>query len=84
MFQSTTKPQEVIPGPALAAEVTRQVGLPVMAIGGITAQAAPEVLAAGARWLAVSSVVCAANDPEAETRRLVELIEGGWHGQPEG
>jgi thiamine-phosphate pyrophosphorylase len=74
MFQSTTKPQEVIPGPALAAEVTRQVGLPVMAIGGITAASAPQVLAAGVRWLAVSSVVCSAEDPEAEMRRLVSLL----------
>jgi thiamine-phosphate pyrophosphorylase len=74
MFQSTTKPQEVIPGPTLAAEVTREAGLPVMAIGGITAETAPAVLAAGVKWLAVSSVVCAAADPEAETRRLVTLL----------
>jgi thiamine-phosphate pyrophosphorylase len=74
MFQSATKPQEVIPGPALAAEVTRQAGMPVMAIGGITPENAPQVLAAGVRWLAVSGVVCAAADPEAETRRMVEEI----------
>jgi thiamine-phosphate pyrophosphorylase len=74
MFQSTTKPQEIIPGPTLAAEVARQVGVPIMAIGGITVETAPPVLAAGVRWLAVSSVVCAAADPQAETRRLVQLI----------
>jgi thiamine-phosphate pyrophosphorylase len=74
MFQSTTKPQEVIPGPALCREVTEHVGLPVMAIGGITAENAGEVLAAGATWLAVSAAVCAAEDPEAETRQLVETI----------
>jgi thiamine-phosphate pyrophosphorylase len=74
MFQSSTKPQEVIPGPGLAAEVAREVGLPIMAIGGITAGNASQVLAAGVKWLAVSSVVCGAADPEAETRRLVELI----------
>ena len=74
MFQSDTKPQEVIPGPALLAEVTRRVGLPVMAIGGITAARAPEVVAAGAAWLAVSAVVCGAQDPEAETRRLVQAV----------
>ena len=74
MFQSSTKPQEVVPGAALAAEVTAKVGLPMMAIGGITAAGAAEVLPAGARWLAVSSAVCAAEDPEAETRRLVQII----------
>jgi thiamine-phosphate pyrophosphorylase len=82
MFQSTTKPQAVVPGPALAVAVTREVGLPVMAIGGITAETAPDVLAAGARWLAVSSVVCAADDPKAQTRRLVELIEASGRGSP--
>ncbi len=74
MFHSSTKPQEVIPGPALAVEVTAKVGLPMMAIGGITAAGAAEVLAAGAGWLAVSSAVCAAEDPEAETRRLVQMV----------
>ncbi len=86
MFQSTTKPQEVIPGPALAAEVARKVGLPVMAIGGITAETAPQVLAAGVRWLAVSNAVCSADDPEEETRRLAEIIEAdrkrGGSGDP--
>jgi thiamine-phosphate pyrophosphorylase len=75
MFQSTTKPQLIIPGPALAAEVVRELGLPLMAIGGITAETAPAVLAAGVKWLAVSSVVCSAADPEAETRRLVALTQ---------
>jgi len=75
MFQSTTKPQPTVPGPDLCREVTRQVGLPVMAIGGITPENAAEVLAAGARWLAVSSAVCAAEDPGEAARRLVERIE---------
>jgi thiamine-phosphate pyrophosphorylase len=74
MYPSDTKPQEVIPGPALLGEVTRAVGLPVMAIGGITAERAAEVVAAGATWLAVSAAVCGADDPEAATRRLVEAI----------
>jgi thiamine-phosphate pyrophosphorylase len=74
MFQTATKPQQVIPGPALASEVVRAVGVPVVTIGGITTETAPAVLAAGARWLAVSSAVCAAADPEAATRELVTLI----------
>jgi len=77
MFQSTTKPQAVVPGPALCREVTRAVGLPVMAIGGIRAASAAEVLAAGARWLAVSATVCSADDPESATRRLVEMTGQG-------
>jgi len=74
MFQSTTKPQDVVPGPDLCREVTREVGLPVMAIGGITAENAAEVLAAGARWLAVSAAACAADDPESATRVLARVV----------
>ncbi len=74
MFPSETKPQAVVPGPALAAEVTRAVGVPVMAIGGITAARAAEVAAAGVRWLAVSAAVCGAQDPEAEVRRLAAAL----------
>jgi len=74
MFQSPTKPQEVIPGPALAAEVRRRVGVPMMAIGGITAAGAATVLATGVEWLAVSGAVCGAADPEGETRRMVEAL----------
>ena len=74
MFQSTTKPQSKIPGPDFCRAVAERVGLPVMAIGGITAENAGTVLDAGARWLAVSSAVCAADDSESETRRLVEAV----------
>jgi len=84
MFPSTTKPQEVVPGPALCREVTGRVGLPVMAVGGITAENAGEVLAAGAPWLAVSAAVCAAEDPEAETCRLVEVIGTQGENVPRG
>ena len=74
MYPSETKPQASIPGPALCREVTAAVGLPVMAIGGITPGRAAEVLAAGARWLAVSAAVCSADDPAGETRRLAETV----------
>lgn len=74
MYPSHTKPRDVVAGPALLAEVAEAVGLPVMAIGGITAEGAAAVLAAGAAWLAVSGAVCGDDDPEAATRRLVEAV----------
>jgi thiamine-phosphate pyrophosphorylase len=74
MFPSDTKPQAVIPGPALLGEVTAAVGLPVMAIGGIAAENAAGVAAAGATWLAVSAAISGADDPEAVTRRLAEAV----------
>jgi len=82
MFPSVTKPGREAAGPALCRQVARAVGVPVMAIGGITAERAAEVLAAGATWLAVSGAVCSAEDPEAETRRLVEIIRAPHRGGP--
>jgi thiamine monophosphate synthase len=55
--------------------VARQrVRLPLVAIGGITAANAGQVLAAGPDLLAVVSAVCAAPSPEAAARELLHLV----------
>ncbi|HHN67232.1 MAG TPA: thiamine phosphate synthase, partial [Thermopetrobacter sp.] len=48
----------------------RAPALPIVGIAGITADNAASVIAAGADGVAVISAVCAADDPEAATRRL--------------
>ncbi len=48
--------------------------MPLVGIGGITLDNADEVIAAGADAVAVISAVCAAPDPEAATRRLMERL----------
>ncbi len=48
---------------------------PLVAIGGINDSNARDVVAAGAACLAVVSAICAAADPEAETRKILHLIE---------
>jgi thiamine-phosphate pyrophosphorylase len=56
-------------------------------IGGITADNAASVIEAGADAVAVISAVCAADDPEAATRRLIERLEparGRAHPCPPG
>ena len=50
---------------------------PVVAIGGISASNVAEVVTTGAAGIAVISAVCGDADPEAATRRLVEIIEKG-------
>jgi thiamine-phosphate pyrophosphorylase len=50
------------------------VSVPLIGIGGITADNASAVLGAGADGVAVISAVCAAADPEASTRRFLERI----------
>jgi thiamine-phosphate pyrophosphorylase len=44
---------------------------PILAIGGIHAAQAPEVLARGADGLAVVSAIMGAHDPEAAARAFV-------------
>ncbi len=65
MFPSATKPHAP-PAPfALITRAKQELGLPVAAIGGITLDNAPRVLAAGADLLAVIGDVFAAADPAA-------------------
>ncbi len=49
--------------------------VPVVAIGSITAERIPEVLAAGAHGVAVVSAIVAAEDIEAAARHCVDAIE---------
>jgi thiamine-phosphate pyrophosphorylase len=55
VFASATKPQATRASLEMLAETKRRFGLPVAAIGGITAENAPQVIAAGADLLAVVS-----------------------------
>jgi thiamine-phosphate pyrophosphorylase len=48
--------------------------LPIVAIGGLHAGNAADVIAAGADGVAVVSAICAAPDPEAATRELKEVV----------
>jgi thiamine-phosphate diphosphorylase len=59
---------------ALAAAVREAAPLAVVAIGGIDAARAPEVLRAGARGVAVISAVAGAADPEAAARELARAL----------
>jgi 7-cyano-7-deazaguanine synthase len=62
-------------GLAALAQVVRSVDIPVIAIGGITAERVPEVHAAGAAGIAVISAILAADSPGDATRRLLAAIE---------
>jgi thiamine-phosphate pyrophosphorylase len=74
MFPSETKPQTHIAGPATLAAVRPRTELPLVGIGGITADNAAAVTAAGADCLAVSAAVVSAEDPEAAARALVACL----------
>jgi thiamine-phosphate pyrophosphorylase len=75
MFATATKELRRAPrGAALLREALGATDLPVFPIGGITAANARELVAAGATRLAVSSAICAAEDPRAAAAELRALL----------
>jgi len=67
-------------GPAggldLLRRVSREFGLPVIAIGGINAARAAEVMEAGAHGMAVISAVCCQADPQEAAAELLRAMLG--------
>lgn len=75
VFATTTKGDAGAPcGTALIGAVKRAVSVPVVAIGGITLENAPGVVAAGADALCAISAVIANDDPCERIRRFQELF----------
>ncbi|QDG50056.1 thiamine phosphate synthase [Persicimonas caeni] len=73
-----SKPDASAPrGPQAVALVTSQVEIPVVGIGGITADNAAAVSAHGAAGVAVIRQVVASDDPEAATRALRQAVDRG-------
>lgn len=75
MFASTTKPGAVRAQLDLVARAHEASGLPVAAIGGITALNAPGVVAAGADMLAIVSAVFDAPDICSAARGFARLFD---------
>ncbi|HYV36323.1 MAG TPA: thiamine phosphate synthase, partial [Gemmataceae bacterium] len=75
-FPSSTKNFPQLAGLDFIREATAETTLPAFAIGGITAENALAVKAAGARAIAVSSAVCQANDPRAAAAALCKIVIG--------
>lgn len=74
MFATTTKPQKHIAGPETLRQVSKRTELPLVAVGGITAANAAEVVQAGAGCICVCSAVIGANDPAQATANLLAAI----------
>jgi thiamine-phosphate pyrophosphorylase len=74
VFSSTTKSFGRLAGLAFVRQVAAEIALPAYAIGGIGLENIDEVLAAGARRVAVSSAVCGASDPTDAARCLLAKL----------
>ncbi len=75
-YRTTTKTGLPDPlGPDGVQAVAEAVDVPVVAIGGVTIDRVPELLAAGAAGVAVVSAVSAVEDPGAATRAFVAALD---------
>ena len=73
-FASNVKPHAVRPPVALLADARRAVRCPIVAIGGITLERAPGLVAAGADALAVISDIFDAPDVQARASAYSQLF----------
>ena len=72
-FASSVKPDALVATPDLLRQARREIAVPLVAIGGITAQNCMQLLDAGADALAVISEVFGAADIQNAARQLANL-----------
>ena len=75
VFPSRTKEFDYLPGLAFVREATSETSLPAFALGGITPENVGEVVAAGAKRVAVAAAVIKSDDPERTARELIAKLE---------
>jgi len=75
-FSSPTKRFESFPGLEFVRETCAETSLPTFAIGGITLGNINEVVAAGARRIAVGHAICQADDPRKAAAELRQALNG--------
>jgi thiamine-phosphate pyrophosphorylase len=74
IFPSATKQFESLAGLELVRSVAAEIRLPAFAIGGVTLDNLPEVLAAGFARVAVSAAIVEASDPAAVASAFVKRL----------
>jgi len=78
IYATESKPDAKPAGPDLLRKVSAAVAIPVLAVGGVRAENAAEVIAAGASGASVISAIQDADDPQAATHQLVEAMSEAW------
>lgn len=78
IYPSRSHPDAAPAGPRLIEEVARQLRIPVLAIGGLTAENVAEVMRSGAAGVAVISAILAAPSPQLAAEALWRAIQTAW------
>jgi thiamine-phosphate pyrophosphorylase len=74
VFPSQTKSFDELPGLSLVREAAQMTSLPMFAIGGISAENAGQVVAAGLGRVAVGQAICQADDPRQAAAGLLAAL----------
>ena len=77
VFATSSHPGRSAAGPELVARVHAATSLPLLAIGGVTPERVPEVVAAGASGVAVLSGIWGAPDPGAAVTEFLRHLSDG-------
>jgi len=78
VYETRSHPGVQPAGLALIEEIASVVGVPVLAIGGVTAERVDEVVRAGAAGVAVISAVFASPNPRAASEALRRALDSAW------
>jgi thiamine-phosphate pyrophosphorylase len=78
MYKSPSKTDAKPVGPGLISDITKDASLPVLAIGGVTADKVEELVKAGAAGVAVISAISRAEDPKAAAEALTAALKEAW------
>lgn len=75
MFTTTTKHKPDLAGPTYLRDYVQHVAMPHLAIGGIDTGNMTDLIEAGCQGIAVSSAICAADDPGQVTKTLLNTLQ---------
>lgn len=82
MFATRSHPGMTPSGPSLVRKISALTTLPLVGIGGITANNATQVIAAGAAGVAVIRTISQAPDPKDAAARLAAAVHEAWPTAP--
>ena len=78
VFPTRSHPEQSPQGIRLIEDMASKIRIPYLAIGGVNAENASDVIRAGASGVAVISAILASPDPKEAARRLKSAILEAW------